>query len=83
MAPGLPVHCCWVMGAVALAAEIVGRSIRSASACFTSANYLLTFALPDAYFHVATAYNIMCPRHHVPEGVQAGKLNYLGFLDAA
>ena len=35
--------------------------------------YLLTFALPNFYFHVTTAYDILC---HV--GVPIGKLDFLG-----
>lgn len=35
--------------------------------------YLLTFALPNFYFHVTTAYDIL--RH---AGVPIGKLDYLG-----
>ncbi|MET0582333.1 MAG: DUF1993 domain-containing protein [Pseudoxanthomonas sp.] len=35
--------------------------------------YLLTFALPNFYFHIATAHGIL--RH---QGVQIGKLDYLG-----
>ena len=35
--------------------------------------YLLTFALPNFFFHVATAYDIL--RH---EGVSIGKRDYLG-----
>lgn len=36
-------------------------------------DYLLTFALPNFYFHIVTAYDIL--RHH---GVKIGKLDYLG-----
>ena len=36
-------------------------------------DYLLTFALPNFYFHLATAHGIL--RH---QGVQVGKLDYLG-----
>jgi uncharacterized protein len=35
--------------------------------------YLLTFVLPNVYFHVTTTYNIL--RH---SGVELGKLDYLG-----
>ena len=46
---------------------------------FTGASYLLTFALPNFYFHVTTAYDIL--RSH---GVDIGKLDYLGpFGEAA
>ena len=40
---------------------------------FTSTSYLLTFALPNFYFHVTTAYAIL--RH---KGVPVGKMDYLG-----
>ncbi|HVK91440.1 MAG TPA: DUF1993 domain-containing protein [Mycoplana sp.] len=40
---------------------------------FTGANYLLEFALPNFYFHVTTAYDIL--RHN---GVEIGKRDYLG-----
>jgi uncharacterized protein len=40
---------------------------------FTGESYLLTFALPNFYFHVVTAYDIL--RH---KGVKIGKLDYLG-----
>ncbi|PTM92699.1 DUF1993 domain-containing protein [Mycoplana dimorpha] len=39
---------------------------------FIGANYLLEFALPNFYFHVTTAYNIL--RHN---GVAIGKRDYL------
>jgi hypothetical protein len=40
---------------------------------FKGMPYLLGFALPNFYFHVATAYNIL--RHN---GVEIGKTDYLG-----
>jgi hypothetical protein len=40
---------------------------------FTGADYLMQFALPNLFFHVATAHDIL--RH---KGVQIGKLDYLG-----
>ena len=40
---------------------------------FTGASYLLTIALPNFYFHVVTAYDIL--RN---QGVKVGKLDYLG-----
>lgn len=40
---------------------------------FTGESYLLTFALPNFYFHVATAHDIL--RH---KGVNIGKRDYLG-----
>ena len=62
------------------AAQIDGseeRSItlkmRSGPIEFTGQNYLLYFALPNFYFHLTTAYDIL--RHN---GVEVGKLDYLG-----
>jgi uncharacterized protein len=40
---------------------------------FAGQAYLLGFVVPNFYFHVATAYNIL--RHN---GVEIGKLDYLG-----
>ena len=40
---------------------------------FTGQDYLFTFAMPNFYFHVTTAYDIL--RH---KGVQLGKNDYLG-----
>ncbi|TAM08372.1 MAG: DUF1993 domain-containing protein [Paraburkholderia sp.] len=40
---------------------------------FIGLNYLLTFVLPNFYFHITTAYDIL--RHN---GVEVGKLDYLG-----
>jgi hypothetical protein len=40
---------------------------------FTGEDYLFGFALPNFFFHVVTAYDIL--RH---KGVQIGKLDYLG-----
>ncbi len=40
---------------------------------FDAKSYLLGFALPNFYFHVTTAYDIL--RH---KGVQIGKRDYLG-----
>lgn len=45
-------------------------------ATFDAESYLLSFALPNFYFHVVTAYDIL--RHR---GVQVGKLDYLGFRE--
>ena len=42
---------------------------------FTGASYLMTFVLPNFYFHVTTAYDIL--RHN---GVELGKPDYLGKL---
>jgi hypothetical protein len=40
---------------------------------FTGQDYLLGFALPNFYFHLVTAYNIL--RHN---GIEIGKADYLG-----
>jgi len=40
---------------------------------FTGHNFLLTFVLPNVYFHIVTAYNLL--RHN---GVDIGKFDYLG-----
>lgn len=54
-----------------------GREVKlSWGPTFTGESYLLTFALPNFYFHIVTAYDIL--RHH---GVQIGKLDYLGPLE--
>ncbi|HEY3700047.1 MAG TPA: DUF1993 domain-containing protein [Spongiibacteraceae bacterium] len=42
---------------------------------FTGQSYLLTFALPNFYFHVTTAYNLL--RHN---GVEIGKRDFLGSI---
>jgi hypothetical protein len=44
---------------------------------FSGQSYLLTFALPNFYFHITTAHDIL--RHR---GVQVGKRDYLGPLGA-
>jgi uncharacterized protein len=43
---------------------------------FLGDEYLLTFALPNFFFHVTTAYDIL--RH---SGVPIGKMDYLGSFD--
>jgi hypothetical protein len=47
--------------------------MRSGPIDFTGLSYLLGFVLPNFYFHVTTAYDIL--RHN---GVELGKLDYLG-----
>lgn len=42
---------------------------------FSAENYLLNFAIPNFYFHLTTAYDIL--RHR---GVDVGKMDYLGAL---
>lgn len=46
------------------------------TATFTADDYLLQFALPNFYFHVATAHGIL--RHL---GVAVGKMDYIGSFD--
>ncbi|MCT7663383.1 DUF1993 domain-containing protein [Shinella kummerowiae] len=46
---------------------------RGGETTFTGKDYLLTFALPNFYFHLTTAYAIL--RHN---GVAVGKLDFLG-----
>ena len=55
--------------------EIV-RPVRGQPHTFTGLNYLLQFAVPNVYFHAATAYGIL--RHN---GVPLGKADFLGTLD--
>ena len=47
--------------------------MRGGDVKFNGQQYLLGHALPNFYFHVATAYNIL--RHN---GVELGKMDYLG-----
>ncbi len=42
---------------------------------FTTTNFLLSFSLPNFYFHATTTYDIL--RMH---GVPLGKFDYLGAL---
>lgn len=51
-----------------LTMKVRGNELR-----FTAERYLLQFALPNFFFHVATAYDVL--RHN---GVPIGKLDYLG-----
>lgn len=55
--------------------EIV-RPVRGQPHKFTDVNYLLQYVLPNVYFHVTTAYDIL--RHN---GVKLGKADFLGTLD--
>jgi hypothetical protein len=52
----------------------ITRKFKEAEHTFTAQEYLLTFAIPNFFFHVTTAYDIL--RHN---GVGIGKLDYLGF----
>jgi len=51
-------------------------TIRKADIKFTGQDYLLKWVLPNVYFHVTTAYNIL--RHN---GVELGKQDFLGPRD--
>ncbi len=58
-----------------------GRTItlplRQQPVSFRGADYLTQFALPNFFFHVATAYGVL--RH---QGVPLGKMDYLGSFEA-
>lgn len=54
----------------------VTLDVCSLKAEFTGTDYLLSFVLPNFYFHVAMVHAIL--RHH---GVAVGKLDYLGRYD--
>ncbi|MDY0873665.1 DUF1993 domain-containing protein [Dongia rigui] len=56
-------------------AKTITMKVRGRELNFTGADYLLNFALPNFYFHVTTAYDIL--RH---KGVPLSKLDYLGKL---
>jgi len=47
--------------------------VRKTDLKFTGQNYLLKWVIPNVYFHVTTAYNIL--RHN---GVELGKQDFLG-----
>ena len=51
----------------------VNLAVGSFGVTFTGVNYLLEFAVPNFFFHVTTAYDIL--RH---DGVEIGKRDYLG-----
>jgi uncharacterized protein len=53
------------------AAEVI-LPTRNGSLTFTAQDYLLAFAIPNFFFHVTTAYDIL--RH---SGVPLGKMDYL------
>src|SRR6478609_6649109 len=58
------------------ATRAITRPVRGQPHTFTGANYLQQFAVPNVYFHAATAYGIL--RHN---GVPLGKADFLGTLD--
>jgi hypothetical protein len=53
--------------------RVVNLKLRDRTLTYTGLAYLLHFALPNFYFHVATAYGIL--RHC---GVELGKVDFLG-----
>ncbi|WP_310632522.1 DUF1993 domain-containing protein [Paraburkholderia sp.] len=53
--------------------KTITLKMRSGPIEFTGLSYLLSFVLPNFFFHVTTAYDIL--RHN---GVELGKLDYLG-----
>jgi hypothetical protein len=55
--------------------EIV-RPLRGEPRRFTGHGYLLSFAMPNFFFHAATAYDIL--RHN---GVELGKADFMGAID--
>lgn len=64
-------------GLEAMADQTVVFSIpsRGVEMPFTVADFLLSFSLPNFFFHVTTAYNLLRAR-----GVPIGKMDYLGQL---
>ena len=54
----------------------ITRPVRGQPHVFTGANYLLQFAVPNMYFHAATAYDIL--RHN---GVPLGKADFIGAIE--
>jgi len=53
-------------------AEVILK-LRSGDQKFTGKSYILSFAIPNFYFHFVTAYDLLRK-----EGVDVGKLNYFG-----
>jgi hypothetical protein len=60
------------------ASRQISVKLRADEHQFTRVQYLTTFALPNFFFHIATAYDVM--RN---QGVPLGKMDYLGNLDFA
>jgi hypothetical protein len=56
------------------ATRSISRKFRENERQFDGVSYMLTYALPNFYFHMTTAYAIL--RNN---GVPIGKLDYLGF----
>jgi hypothetical protein len=57
-------------------ARQITRTIRGAPKTFVGLNYLVQYALPNFYFHLATAYAIL--RHN---GIEIGKGDFVGAFD--
>jgi hypothetical protein len=57
----------------ARASEPVVFRVAGAEMPFTAANYLLSFSLPNFYFHAATGYDLLRAK-----GVKLGKMDFLG-----
>ena len=57
-------------------AREIMRPLRGEPHKFTGIGYLLQFALPNFFFHAATAYDIL--RHN---GVELGKSDFIGAID--
>lgn len=56
--------------------KTIELKLRDFNPTFTGSSYLFTFALPNFYFHITTAYDIL--RH---KGVTIGKRDYLRLMD--
>ena len=57
-------------------ARSIVRPVRGQPHTFNGLNYLLQYALPNFYFHSATAYGILRSN-----GVELGKADFIGALD--
>jgi len=57
-------------------ARAVTLKVRGKEITFQGQPYLLSFVLPNFYFHLTTAYNIL--RHN---GLEIGKMDYLGSFE--
>ena len=58
------------------ATRAISRKFGGKDRSFDGTSYVISYALPNFFFHVTTAYAIL--RHN---GVAVGKLDYLGFAD--
>ena len=59
-----------------LESKTIELKLRNFTPTFTGSSYLFTFALPNFFFHVTTAYDIL--RH---KGVKFSKMDYLRLTD--